>query len=536
MGPVATAMESDYLHTTPTKLDHPRSSYIPQCEPDIVTDDLAYRTLRKDANTPKNSVDGKGVVKDQEITHGMKKKRAVRSLSANLYGLINHDRIHLRREPSLQDMKDEINEAVVDVKSLPVRSNCFRRVVSDGELSDYDIRWRAESSLKNSRTDINGNHPVPNIHRKKLRVYVSPSTQIQNFDKEDDTATQISTPPTDILSKALSNEFWQDCVQSKPKQSSNKDTESDFMAYSRLCQDLVNLIEGPNDAEAKPIEETADVDLERSAKIDKPDDSNNADDPSILRIQSLGSEYSILERENGEQTANKEGMKRLSEPILDSEKEDPEKTDDSAFDFYLRVADENVKLIAEAFSSVADRLRDSRLSQKNSLTSRRSEIETDSTPPDTSTRTSLACSQDDTNDNLSSSSKTTDIFDTVPKDALVNVEEDRKEIEPKETGDSSTDPELDLSRAVHDLQLAAARLCEHEKEIEELEALLKRDAGDIPCTTNVSITEEKSLIAEKSRAIESDAEEQEREQKEETVVSTDVKLRSDEHDPDRSRR
>ncbi|XP_076238435.1 uncharacterized protein LOC143181744 isoform X2 [Calliopsis andreniformis] len=506
LGPVATATESDYLHTTPNKPEHPRSPYIPQCEPDIVTDDLAYRTLRKDANTGRNSAESKDVATDQETGFG-KKKRAVRSLSANLYGLINHDRIHLRREPSLQNIKDEINEAVVDVKSLPVRADCFRRVVSDGELSDYDTRWRGEGS-KNGKTDINGNHQVSNVHRKKLRVYISPSTKVQRVEKE----TQDSTPQNDILSQALSNEFWQDCLQPKPSQS-NKDTESDFMAYSRLCQDLVNLIEGQNDAEAKPIEEASDVNLEATVKIDRQED-NNAEDPSVLRIQTLGSQYSRHYKED-ERKEDKDA--RLTEP-----KEDPQ-TDDSAFDFYLRVADENVKLIAEAFSSVADRLRDSRLSQKNSLTSR-SEIETDSTAPNTSTRSSLAYSQDDLNDDLSSSSKTTDILDPVPKeDAAPAGELEAIELEEVQ----NTDPELDLSKAVHDLQLAAARLCEHEKEIEELEALLRRDASDAPCATNVP----EAVIADESSILKLETEEAEIEK--ETVISTDVKLRSDEDDPDR---
>ena len=538
LGPVTSATESDYLHTTPIKPDHPRSSYIPQCEPDIVTDDLAYRTLRKDANTARNAVESRSAVaKDQEATSATK-KRAVRSLSANLYGLIDHDRIYLRREPSLQEMKDEMSESVVDIKSLPVRSDYFRRVVSDGELSDYDTRWRTESSLKNSRTDINGNHPVSNVHRKKLRVYVSPSTKVQSLEQknEDGTVARSSTPPNDILSKALSNEFWQDCLQPRSNESSKKDTESDFTTYSRLCQDLVNLIDGQNDAEAGPIEETANVHLDQSINIDSPNDSEKPDGSSVLRIQTLGSHYSMRNEEDRERATGKEDVERLTESIVNPEKEDPEKTDDSAFDFYLRVADENVKLIAEAFSSVADRLRDSRLSQKNSLTSCRSEIETDSTPPGTSTRSSLAYSHDDVNDNLSSSSKITDILDTVPKEGTpLSVDWGQNGIEQQEAKDQSNiDPELDLSRAVHDLQLAAASLCGHEKEIEQLEALLKRDASDnIPCATNVSITEERPLLAaENGSMLSNEEKELECGQEEVTVEFTDIKLLSDEHDPD----
>ncbi|XP_076173417.1 uncharacterized protein LOC143149716 isoform X2 [Ptiloglossa arizonensis] len=538
LGPVATATESDYLHTTPTKPDYPRSSYIPQCEPDIVTDDLAYRNLRKDANTAKSTVESKSVIaKDQETTFGAKKKRAVRSLSANLYGLINHDRIHLRREPSLQEIKDEISDSVIDIKSLHTRTDSFRRVVSDGELSDYDTRWRTESSLKSiSRTDINGNHPIPNVHRKKLRVYVSPSTKVQEFDEKngDIAGAQNSTPFNDILSKSLSNEFWQDCVQSKSNKSSNKDTESDFTAYSRLCQDLVNLIEGQDNGDFKPIQRTTDVNLEQSIKIDNLDDNNEAEDPPILHIQSLGSQYAEHNQENHKEITNKRDIDKLTESITNPNNEDPEKTEDNAFDFYLRVADENVKLIAEAFSSVADRLRDSRLSQKNSLTSYRSEIETDSTAPNTSTRSSITYSPDDINGDLSSSSKSTDILHVVPKeDTTINLENDHKEIDSEDPEDNSiVDPELDLTKAVHDLQLAAASLCEHEKEIEQLEALLKKDGSDnVPCVSNLAITEENKLTSEKKSVLESEERKLECDE-EETIISTDVKSRTDQHDPD----
>ncbi|KZC13596.1 PREDICTED: uncharacterized protein LOC107191815 [Dufourea novaeangliae] len=537
LGPVTAATESDYLHTTPTRPDHPRSSYIPQCEPDIVTDDLAYRTLRKDANTGKSAAESKsGVAKDQETTFGIKKKRAVRSLSANLYGLINHDRIHLRREPSLQEIKDETSNGVIDIKSLPARSNCFRRVVSDGELSDYDTRWRTESSLKNKKTDINGNHPISNISRKKLRVYVSPSTKIQSFDKasEEDTGAQNSATSNGILSQALNNDFWQDCLQTKLNESSTNDTESDFTAYSNLCQDLVNLIEGENKVEIEPSKETADFNSEEATAVKNLDDTNKTDDSSVLHIQTLGSQYSEHSEKNYEEITENGDVERLTESVANPENEDLEKTDDNAFDLYLRVADENVKLIAEAFSSVADRLRDSRVSQKNSLTSQRSEIETDSTAPNTSTRSSVTYSPDDVNDGLCYSSKFTDVSHAVPKENTpVNIVWDPEEVESEVAkNNSDIDPELDLSKAVHDLQLAAASLCEHKKEIEELEALWKKDANDVPCTAPVAITENRPLLTpEKTCSLENEDGQLECDQ-EESVISTDVKSWTDEHDPE----
>ncbi|XP_031846191.2 uncharacterized protein LOC116432877 [Nomia melanderi] len=535
LGPVTAATESDYLHTTPTKPDHPRSSYIPQCEPDIVTDDLAYRTLRKDASMARNAAESKsGVAKDQETTFGMKKKRAVRSLSANLYGLINQDRIHLRREPSLQEIKVGVSDASMnDVKLLPVRSDCFRRVVSDGELSDYDTRWREDGLLKNRRTDINGNHTVSNISRRKLRVYVSPSTRIQTSgENSEDEAVAQNSASNGILSQALSTDFWQDRLKSN--EPADRDTESDFTAYSNLCQDLVNLIQGEENGDLRETTEANDAESEQPTKVDSPVDINETDDSPILHIRTLGSQYTEHTVEDCKEIEGNGDAERLAGSIGNHGNDDPEKTDDNAFDFYLRVADENVKLIAEAFSSVADRLRDSRLSQKNSLTSRRSEIETDSTAPNTSTRSSITYSPDDVNDDLSSSSKSTDTQHIVPKENTpINIDWDHEEVESEEAkNNSNIDLELDLSKAVHDLQLAAASLCEHEKEIEQLEALWKKDTSNTPSEASIAVAGETPLsTSEKLCTVENDGGELECDQ-EETVVPTDVKSQTDEHDPD----
>lgn len=527
LGPVTTATDSDYLHTRPSKPDHPRSLYIPQCEPDIVTDDLAYRALRKDANTAKNVESKTDVARDTETAFGLKKKRAVRSLSANLYGLINQDRIHLRRESSLRKIDDEIDEVVsIDVKPSPERSECFRRVVSDGELSDYDTRWRTEDSLKNN-TDINGNHPASNVNRRKLRVYVAPSTKIHaTSDKEnvaDAEAHSSTSSDTALSSKALGDEFWHDYLRPDANDSpTNNDNESDFTAYTRLCQDLVNLIKGPEEAEIEPNKQE-----ERAAKenveIDELEDVSKFEEPSILHIQSLGSHYSGL---NGTTNPNdNDNIERLTESLTSTDREDSHRTEeDNAFDAYLRLADENVKLIAEAFSSVADHLRDSRSSQKTSLSP--PELENEST---TSTRSSFIYSPDDANNERFCSLQIIEQSDLVPKEETTTiVDEDHTKTKIDEcSGDAHADAQLDLSRAVQDLQLAAASLCEHEKEIEQLEIRLKNKSND----SDVRSTNESVLIAEGEFALESGSLEQERDQ-EETLVSAGIKMLSDERDPD----
>jgi hypothetical protein len=101
VGPVSPAPQSDYLHATPeTKV---RSRFIPRRSPDIVSDDLAYRSLRKD-NRHSNVFNGDEynghVNNNQNYTEypftkdsaaNLKKKRAVRSLSANIFTMIQKE-------------------------------------------------------------------------------------------------------------------------------------------------------------------------------------------------------------------------------------------------------------------------------------------------------------------------------------------------------------------------------------------------------------------------------------------------------------
>lgn len=260
LGPVSAATVSDYLHTTPTKPEQPRSPYIPQCEPDVVTDDLAYRALRKDAGaatrntvTSENRID---VSREQQPRANVRKKRAVRSLSANLYGLIDHDRIHLRREPSLEDaVKDEIQSVAANsLAAMFKRPEYLRRVVSDGELSDNDAaaRRRNESAtITDEMTDINGNHPAVNAYRKK-KLRVSPGASSPRASPKKEKEPNIARLSDAMLSSTnvLDDKFWHGYLGSDSNVSmpeSGRGTETVFTAYSRLCQDLVNLIKSDAD-------------------------------------------------------------------------------------------------------------------------------------------------------------------------------------------------------------------------------------------------------------------------------------------------
>jgi hypothetical protein len=101
LGPVTPASPSDYLHSsvTPEQMDL-RPLLHPTKYPDLVRDDLAFRNLRKDAgqlqlppgpvNTDKLD-DLLQYVPQQLATKSLKKKRAIRSLSANIGQLIRMD-------------------------------------------------------------------------------------------------------------------------------------------------------------------------------------------------------------------------------------------------------------------------------------------------------------------------------------------------------------------------------------------------------------------------------------------------------------
>lgn len=517
LGPVTAATESDYLHTTPTKPEQPRSPYIPQCEPDVVTDDLAYRALRKDVGAAARSAAADGRIENGASGEepsggacGVTKKRAVRSMSANLYGLINHDRIHLRREPSLDAIRDEIQELAHScaVTAAERPADYLRRVVSDGELSDNDALRRKEGSAGRGDIDINGNHPAIGAayRRQQSGSRVSPEVIAITRESRKRRTTKESSVGAGLSNAALSSgaaledEFWREYLRSEPNVSDvncGRSTEADFTAYSRLCQDLVNMIRSSDD-DAPPSESPSHVRGDDSIvpSSDKPNDFDaklEIDEPptSVLRRapRSSATDHSGAQRAaraNGDKRETEsESVESSTEPSTDSTRPEAVSTavnNSNNLDFYLRVADENVKLIAAAFGSVVDHLRDasrpsSYARNKNSSTSRDvSEIENQSG----SARSSALYSQ--TDDATSNDQRRSTVVSPKLEDARRVAPSKRDSLTSDDEGDQSestsrrsernvlltADVELDLSRAVRDLQLAAASLCEHEREIEDL--------------------------------------------------------------------
>lgn len=123
IGPVTPAANSDYLHVNPT--EKLRNSFLASKVPDIVKDDLAFRNLRKDnltANLPQST-----------------KKRAVRSLSENLFNI-------LQKEESAF-MPIETNNNVVDYDKTQSMLDLNQNLQRDGMVLEKRLK-----ALKEEKT------------------------------------------------------------------------------------------------------------------------------------------------------------------------------------------------------------------------------------------------------------------------------------------------------------------------------------------------------------------------------------------------
>lgn len=197
LGPVSPGANSDYLHavpeTTPEKVVKRKKI------PDLVKDDLAFRNLRKDGNKEPAlpQLTGDDFVNNNTAKfdyNSLKKRRAIRSLSANISNLIsdvprrtyslngNGDEVTTSTASnSLTDVADAMEIARQVLKEKENRINATRR----GFLSDTDASLRHietpsyTNSLKAKRLNfLNGlrhdnetNCDNENLHQK-LRVNI----------------------------------------------------------------------------------------------------------------------------------------------------------------------------------------------------------------------------------------------------------------------------------------------------------------------------------------------------------------------------
>lgn len=154
VGPITAAPNSDYLHAKPDTKE--RSQRISQDIPDVVTDDLAYRSLRKDSVNSAIIDDGvvnrnmkqKNTIPSSTIfdNHVIKKKRAVRSLSANIFTLIQKE---------IDDAIDLYsNRASEKAQSIPDLPEAVLEFGKSGKLPDKPVSQQSSIDTKYKPTRI----------------------------------------------------------------------------------------------------------------------------------------------------------------------------------------------------------------------------------------------------------------------------------------------------------------------------------------------------------------------------------------------
>lgn len=174
IGPVSPAPQSDYLHAVPDGKG--RSRFVPRRSPDIVADDLAFRSLRKDNrhSTHFNYEDINGHLNNnpsynefpqKESAAILKKKRAVRSLSANIFTMI----------------QKEIDEALnMSSKPAPIQktnsnSDVMRRLRDTFENNDTEKDHYPRNKVKQRHNTVNlfvNNIHAPSHHFAKDDSYI----------------------------------------------------------------------------------------------------------------------------------------------------------------------------------------------------------------------------------------------------------------------------------------------------------------------------------------------------------------------------
>ncbi|GBP61304.1 hypothetical protein EVAR_53219_1 [Eumeta japonica] len=173
VGPVSPAPQSDYLHATPE--NRGRSRFIPRRSPDLVCDDLAYRSLRKDNTRNSSLFNGEEfsghnnnqsygeLVLAKDLTTN-KKKRAVRSLSANIFTMIQKeidDALSMSKKATLQ--KTHSNHDV------------NRRLRESNEINDNDQDHYPRNKVKQRHNTVslfvNNTHPPHHFAKDDSFIY-----------------------------------------------------------------------------------------------------------------------------------------------------------------------------------------------------------------------------------------------------------------------------------------------------------------------------------------------------------------------------
>ncbi|KAF7991202.1 hypothetical protein HCN44_002764 [Aphidius gifuensis] len=221
IGPVTCSPESDYLHhDLANNNNNNRSIYLPKNEPDIITDDLAFRNLRKDNNIKNNYL-----IKNGQQDNN-KKKKATRSMSADIYGIINSNN-NKNKQSTWYKEYVKLNR--------PTRISGF----IDNYMDKYQI-----NDVPNKLHD-DDNNDDDNCHRKTINF-----EEIQCKNKHD------------IDDNFPHDNIFNNCSLTNEKNIKLTISDKELTEYKQLCHDLENLI------------------MKTSEQVKLTDNNNNNDDVS----------------------------------------------------------------------------------------------------------------------------------------------------------------------------------------------------------------------------------------------------------------
>ncbi|XP_053606873.1 uncharacterized protein LOC128673209 isoform X2 [Plodia interpunctella] len=224
IGPVTPAPQSDYLHATPE--NKIRSRFIPRRSPDIVSDDLAYRSLRKDNRHSSlfNGDEYNGHINNnhnyaefpftKESVANLKKKRAVRSLSANIFTMIQ------------KEIDDAVNMSkMASIQKTHSNSDVMRRLRETFDNNDNEPDHYPRNKVKHRHNTIS--LFVNNIHTPTTH-FAKDDSFVHNDDK------YLAKPPSCDKSKSSS-------PSNRSPQSSKRSSKDEFQhVLSMLAQEAMD--------------------------------------------------------------------------------------------------------------------------------------------------------------------------------------------------------------------------------------------------------------------------------------------------------
>ncbi|XP_069701361.1 uncharacterized protein [Periplaneta americana] len=223
LGPIAPAANSDYLHAVPS--DTYRPMFKPRKVPDVVKDDLAFRNLRKDSqkdtsfNLPLSTDDLTGLTKSPFIpsshsrneNFSMRKRRAVRSLSANIQSLVHREPLSLASREIDQDF-----EKAQSLTDLPDALQVAQKILEGKEvIGGGSIKIR--NLTPNQRSSDQEGDSLPSAQESRRFCGSPGSSWVERANLADcgDRSSMVASTSTETLTDSRANLLQQDPGSSK---------------------------------------------------------------------------------------------------------------------------------------------------------------------------------------------------------------------------------------------------------------------------------------------------------------------------------